>query len=199
MTCTHSHCTETATRGKYCPGHAAVMYQPLEAGALPQERIAHALQWGISDLDGQGLRVLDSIALAAVRALPKDLTTTDAIVNDRMHDLRLRIALEQARRARQWATIAAQIAGMETNPDADQDVLDQDPEQSQETDADRAAKLLRAALLLIMGPQQPGNGGGGRPVRPTPPGPRTPPNDGRALSVPGAPSSSRRGDDDIQF
>lgn len=170
-------------------------YQPLAPDALPQERIAHALQWGIGNLDGAGLRALDSIALAAVRGLPQELSPTDRIVDDRMHDLRLRIAQEQARRAQAWARIASQLAGMETDPDTDHDVPDQ--EQDQETDQDRALKLLRAALLLIMGPQQPGNGGGGgRPVRPMPPGPRTPPNDGRALSMPGAPVSSRRGDDD---
>lgn len=174
-------------------------YRPLTPDATHADRLAHALRYGVGGMDGAQLRTLDQIALVAVQAYPKDLEPHQATVLETLSQLRHRIAAEQTRRAQAWARIAAQCADMETDPETDQTILDQDQDATQETDADRAAKLLRAALLLIMGPQGGNNGGGGRPVRPIRPGPTTPPQDGRAMSLPGAPTTSRRGDDDIPF
>ena len=158
----------------------------------PQALLAYALRCGLSPLDAQQLRQLDAIAQAQVRSLPKDLTSTDAKVDETMHELRLSIAQEQQRRALAWARIAAQLAGMETDPDQDADVPDQDQE---ETDEARALKLLRAALTLIMGPGQgPGGGQGARLKRPVP----TLPQGGIALPRP-QPPQRRPDDDGIQF
>ena len=143
---------------------------PCPQDGAPQALIAYALRWGLDTCDGAQLRRLDAVAMAAVRALPKDLTPTDHTLDRTLHDLRLRIATEQTRRAEQWARIAAQLAGLETNSDGDHDIPDQDT--PEETDQDRAVKLLRAALTLIMGPQ--GGNGGGRPARLQPPSPTRP-------------------------
>lgn len=156
--------------------------------ADPQDLVRYALHCGLVALDGQQLRRLDAIALVTVQALPKDLEHGDRLLDTTMHDLRLSIAREQASRAQAWARIAAQCAGMDTDPETDQEVLDQ-VQTSEETDQERAIKLLRAALLLIMGPGQDGGGRGARLQRPVP----TMPPSGQARPLPGAPP--RRGDD----
>ena len=174
-------------------------YAPLAQDADRAATLAHALQFGVGGLDSEQLRRLDAIAQAQATSYGKDLEPHQYAVLETLTDLRHRIAAEQTRRAQQWARIAAQLAGLDSDPDTDQEIPDLGPLATQETDADRAAKLLRAALLLIMGPGPGSNGGGGRPVRPIAPGPTTPPRDGRALSLPGTPTTTRRGDDDIPF
>lgn len=130
--------------------------------------LGYALRYGCHTLDGEQLRHADSAAQLAACSLPADLDPDQARFNDTLHTLRLEIQREQLTRAAQLARLAAQLAEMTEQTDDPQDLGHDAPEES---DTDRAAKLLRAALLLIMGPLDPGTGnGGGRrtPLQPPP-------------------------------
>lgn len=153
----------------------------------------YVLMFGAEPLSLSQLETADAEAQHAVSRLPAHLDADAARLDATLHTLRLRLAArmqeKRAQRARLQRLLDQTAQEPPPEPDGPHSAAD-----TAESDADRAARLLRAALLLIMGPQQPPGGGGGRPavlIRPTP---KLPPS-GQVVN----PYPPARRDDDIDF
>lgn len=194
--CLHSSCTAMTTDPSgYCAGHRPYMrpadcpdQQPDETARAYQGRVLrYAVRYpSLEGLSPAQLEIADTAAQHAVCALPKDLSPTDHHLDRQLSALRHRIAARVAHRRATLARLQRMIDQMDPNPSPDGDAPEGQPDQAeghQETDADRAAKLLRAALTLIMGNGNGDQGGGGRGARLIRPVPQLPPG-GQALQVP---------------
>lgn len=175
----------------------------LPAPQQPQEPIldyrarllCHALAHGLGGLSLAELRDVDHGAAWAVTRLPGRIDQEETKhlqpLDRQLHDLRHAIHRRQTAHARAWAAIVAQLDQDEPpiagELGADQDDQDEEAQPAQEeTDQDRAVRLLRAGLTLLMGDQGPDDQDGGKGARlQRPIGPITPSGD--ALPQPGAP------------
>jgi hypothetical protein len=148
--------------------------------------------------DPETLRHLDAGLAAVVYALPARLDQADAhgesrshlrALDQAAHDLRLRIAARMARHQARWTALERALypEGQDT-PQAP-DAPGEAPDAPQEDDATRAARLLRAALTLIMQPP-PDRPDGGQLARLTKPRPPMGPTPTAALRQPTTPVPS---------
>lgn len=151
--------------------------------------LCHALAHGIAGLDLDQLRAIDHGAAQAVQSLPgridQDETKHLQPLDRQLHELRHQIHRRQEAHRRRWEAIAAQLT-QDTAPaqEAPQDEA-QDQDAPPETRQDRAARLLRAGLIELMGDQGTDQDGGkGARLQP-PPTPRPPAAPG--LTPPHAP------------
>lgn len=156
--------------------------QPYYAWRLLQ----HALSYGISDFGLEQAEQADRAAMQAVAALPAKLDADAARLDQVLHDTRHRLAAHIA----QHRADRAQFARMLTELYGAPATLDETPgaPPAPESDADRATRLLRAALLLIMDPGKGNGGDGARLIRPKP---TQPPSAGALTSPTMAPSGPR--------
>ena len=176
---------------------------PPQQPAEPMPEYAHrvlgyALAYGIEPLSLSQLETADSAAQQAVTALPATFQPHDAVLDATLHALRLRLAARMAEKRRQLAALQRALDELDSPSHADGIAPPEaaDTVESEESDADRATKLLRAALLLIMG-QPPNSNGGGRPAPLIPPSPTRPPAGSYADSQPTL--TDHRRNDDIAF
>lgn len=150
--------------------------------------LRYALTYGPATLSPADLEQADQAAQRTVAALPAKLDPDAARLDAHLHTLRTRIAhaLAAHHQARRQADTA--LAALYQAPD-DPDTPDT-PETPQ-TPEQRAVRLLKAALLLVMGPRD-DRSGPGSPARLIPPTPRLP-SGGIALVTPPAtrPPSTR--------
>lgn len=161
------------TEHTHCPDQQAGEPTPEYASRV----LRYALTYGIQPLTMSQLETADNAAQLAVCALPAALNQDAARLDTTLHALRLRLACRMAEKRRQLAAINRALEEMTPSP-SDADEQPGQPGQAPESDADRAARLLRAALTLIRGNGNGSQGGGGRPaylqppapVRPGPPG-----------------------------
>lgn len=150
--------------------------------------LGYALQFGIEPLSLSQLEHADSCAQACVAALPMKLDPDQARHDQALHALRSRLAARMHEKRAQRASLQRLIDGMEeeattaANAPAPADTVEVSP-------AERAARLLKAALILIMDP--PSGNGGGQHAKLQPPTPKLPPS-GDALPVPGSPAAQPR-------
>lgn len=176
--------------------------QPGETAQAYQGRILqYALRHGIGLLSPSQWEACDTAAQHAVCRLAPRLTVTDHHLDRQLSALRHRIAARMAHRRATLARLDAMIADLyqEAPRQGDAPGGPQQPQEAPESDADRAAKLLRAALTLIMGQGgQDGQGGGGRGARLIRPVPKLPPG-GAAVRIPINPARTRDDDDGIGF
>lgn len=152
--------------------------------------LTHALKFGISELSLSQCEQADRAAQLAVTALPQHLDPMQARLDVHLHTLRLRLSARMAEKHAQLASLQRSLDLLAQ--DASRVAIDapggvQRVDGPPESDADRATKLLRAALVLIMG-QPPRDGGGGSGARLIPPTPKLP-SGGQA----------RRPGDDVDF
>ena len=139
--------------------------------------LRYALHYGPEHLMLSQLDIADAQAARHVAALPASLDHGSTVLDTCLHTLRLRMQRQMALRRAQLTTLQRLIDQTTQNP-PDHETPHSGPDMVEpESDAARAARLLRAALLLIMGPQPPSSNGGGRPARlqPRPPGKPGPP------------------------
>lgn len=140
-----------------------------QAETLPQYAarvLGYALAHGLTDLSTEQIEQADQAAQRAAAALPMKLSPSDSRLDDALHVIRHRIArtLQERRSAR------AQLARMlrDLYPPTEETEPQAAAQGAPEDDATRAARLMRAALTLIMDPRQGEGGKGARLVRPTP-------------------------------
>lgn len=142
--------------------------------------LAYALNYGPAPLTLTQLATADARAVEMIAGLPQKVdayayTSLDqdgARLYETLHQLRARIATRTAEKRAQLASLQRLMDAAEQEAAAAQEAAQ---EETPESDQDRALRLLRAALILIMQPGQ--DGGGGRPARlqrpvPSQPGPR---------------------------
>lgn len=135
--------------------------------------LRYALLYGPEPLTLAQLEAADAQAQRHVAMLPARLDVDAARLDTTLHMLRHRLAARIAQRHAQAAHEARMQAALDQEPLTTR--MAQDSLQASEmTDQERALTLLRAALVLIMGPQDPGHDGGGRPARLVPPRPTRP-------------------------
>lgn len=139
--------------------------------------LRYALAEGPDTLTLEQCRHADAAAQLHICSLPAHLENLDqGRILVSLHTCRLAIAAHAARRQQEAAQHAATLAALEPSPQEEEQPQGSQDD-SPERDADRAARLLRAALTLIMQPpDSQGGNGGGRPARlqprpPTKPGP----------------------------
>lgn len=144
---------------------------------LPEYRarvLRYALRYGPTTLDAAQLRAADAAAQAAASSLPAYLEKHPgaATFDEHLHTLRLRIAEHQERRRLAWKELEEEFRELDEAQALDETAAQDEAPAAQETDQERAIKLLRAALTLVMQPPAPGQNGGGRPapLQPQPPG-----------------------------
>ena len=184
MSQTDTDATLTAT--------ATILADPSAFATVDDYR--HALVWwalqGMSlPTDLEGLRHLDAGLAVAVYGLPAKLDAPHLVrLDDDLHALRLRVARRIAQRQAQLDALQSWIYGPPADQDDDQDAS-QDAQAPPEDDATRAARLLRAALTLIMQPPQDGPQGGTR-TRLQPPRPPMGPTPAGALRQPTTPTQA---------
>lgn len=174
-----------------CPEQQPGEYQIAYAHRV----LGYAFNYGIEPLTLSQLEIADHHAQIAVCDLPATLAPHHAILDARLHALRLQLAGRMAEKRRQLAAINRALGELTGTPGDAPDAPQSQPG-AQESDADRAARLLRAALLLIMG-QPPTGNGGGRPAPLVPPAPTRPPAGSYANSRPTL--TDHRRPDDIAF
>lgn len=138
--------------------------------------LRYALTSGIEPLSLEQLEIADRAAQLQVSMLPSRLDADTSRVDDLYHTLRLRLAARMAEKRRQLAQEQRTLTalGLTQAPDESEPQTGADTAEV-EADSERAARLLRAALVLIMGPPN-GNGGGGRPATLIKPTPKLPPS-----------------------
>lgn len=163
-------------------------YQPVQVPQPQPGEPSHAYQgrllrfvltYGAAGLTLSELEAADTAAAWSVAQLPAELDANAARLDSHLHAARLQLAARMAEKRRQQAALARMFAEMDDEPpqagDAPGGAQDA-PQAPPESDADRAARLIRAAMLLIMGPQDPGRGGPGSPATLVPPRPNLPPS-----------------------
>jgi hypothetical protein len=165
-----------------------------EAEPTPDYRarcLRYALAYGVYGLSLDELTAADQGAQWAVQALPgrldRDETKHLQPLDRQLHELRHQIHRRQEAHRRAWIALMAQVDQDELEAQApDQDAGQDQDAPPPETDQDRAVRLLRAGLMLLMGGQddQDGGGKGARLKRPI--GPIAPTGD--ALQQPGHPT-----------
>jgi hypothetical protein len=130
------------------------------------------------------LELADAQAQRHVCALPSKLDVDGTRLDATLHALRHRIAAQMVQRRRQQAQDARTLAALAPTPPDDLDTPGGPGEapEAPQSDQARALRLLKAALTLIMGPEDDQDGGGGRPARLQPPGPTRPPQ-GQAVPL----------------
>ena len=155
--------------------------------------LGYALRYGIGPLTASQLDLADATAQGIACSHPKEMDPDQARLDQTIHTLRLQIQREQLTRRARLTALQRLFDQMDATPSADLDAPQGNlADERQESDADRAARLLKAALMLIMGPGLgPGNGGGGRPARLQPPPPDKGPGS-HADSRPTPPPVGRR-------
>lgn len=187
--------TETETTR---PTHAPIVLEDqgeTEPISSYQTRVLRfALRYGIAGFSLRQLEIADARAQEAVCRIGggKDLDQDARKLDDTLHALRLRLQKAISARRKAWTDVEAQlqdlaqIAAQEAT--AAQDEASQDQGPNQDSDQDRAVRLLRAALLLILD-QGTDQGGGGRKARLQPPGPDKGPGSHADTRTPRAPGS----------
>lgn len=156
-----------------CPDQAAQEPQPEYATRV----LGYALTFGIEPLSLEQLETADAQAARIVANLPAhfddepDARRLDAT----LHTLRLRLACRMGEKRRQRAALQRAMDELYASP-PDDPTRQAGADMAELSDQERALTLLRAALVLIMGPQPPGSNGGGRPAPLVPPPPTRPPS-----------------------
>lgn len=153
--------------------------------------LRYALTYGIEPLAMSQLELADACAAESVAGLPGKLSYDQGRLDEWLHALRLRLQARMHEKRAQLAATQRLLNDLESDPQDDQIDAQTGAGMAELTDQDRALKLLRAALSLIMGPQPPSNGGGGTPAKLIPPSPTRPPA-GSALTIPGSPAAQPR-------
>ena len=148
--------------------------------------LRYALNIGPETLTISQLEIADVQASRHVAALPAALDHGGAVLDGCLHGLRHRMQRLMAAKRRQLAQLQRMIDGSGAGMPSDDGAPTGQPDASSgapQTEQERALALLRAALMLIMGPQPPnGNGsGGGRPAMLVRPKPGRPPS-GQAVN-----------------
>lgn len=174
--------------------------------SLPEYRAAlvwAALSCGNLPLDGERLAHLDAGLQAYAVAQAAQLDAPGAKVDAQVHDLRLRVQTRQEAERRRLAAqeqacnaLLARVYGPQDDEAIEGGPQAQAPQASPQ---DRAVRLMRAALLLIMDDHQGDNPPGGQTTRITPPRPQLPPGGpgGNAIATPTPTQEAPRAD--IQF
>jgi hypothetical protein len=186
--------TYDAATGIYSQLQTATRYQPIPTLApyAPTAETLHEFQaralrhmiatGALYSLDRETLEQADQAACRMAVSLPKDLDAVQGTLNQRIANIRHSIARELDRRRRVLADLQRKLDATDAStPGVDpSDPIDDLPE----TNHDRGVRLLRAALILIMGDDD--RGGGGRKAPLVPPAPTQPPQ-GTAVARPAAP------------
>ena len=158
-----------------CPDQAADETRPEYAARC----LRYLLAGGpLSALTREQLAQADTAAQTQVCRLPLVLEPHDQTQDRTLNDIRHRLAQEQRRRS---ATAAQAAAILEACYPPTSDLDDAPgPQDAPQTAEQRAVRLLKAALILIMDDERPR---GGRGARLIPPSPTRPP--GSVANVPG--------------
>ncbi len=148
--------------------------------------LRYALNIGPETLTISQLEIADSQASRHVAALPAELDHGGTVLDTCLHGLRHRMQRLMLAKRRQLAQLQRMIDGAGDGMSGPDDDASGQPDAASapvQTEQERALALLRAALMLIMGPQPPsGNGGGGgRPAMLVRPKPGKPPS-GQAVN-----------------
>lgn len=192
-TCTASTgtgiCTPARDLPAPCPPQAPHEPTPEYRARVLRYALAHGLAW----LDLAQLDQADRAAQISAASLPMKLDPAAARYDARLHDLRLQIASRLRTHRTRWEAIGRELSQL-TPSDPEKIAPGRaQPAQTPESDADLAARLLKAALILIMG--QGDDRQGGQRARLIPPRP-TKPSGGTTLAVP---TAQRITADDIAF
>lgn len=159
-----------------CPDQDAHEPQPEYATRV----LGYALTFGLEPLTLAQLETADAQAARIVASLPAHMNPDQTRLDATLHALRLRIACRLGEKRRQRAQLQRLLdqlgqestqTGIDAQTGADMAEL---------SDQERAVRLLKAALLLILDPGQGGSNGGGRPA-PLQPPPPTRPSPGQAI------------------
>lgn len=151
--------------------------------------LRYALTFGIDPLSMSQLELADSTASLSVASLPSKLSYDQAKLNEWLHTLRLRLQARMQQKRAQLAQLQRMIDQASSDPDQNRNAPSA-TDTAELTDQERAIRMLRAALILIMDPPSQ-DGDGGKGARLIPPSP-TRPNQGIALASHPAQQQGRR-------